>query len=156
MASRAYINTIASLSLARAVAGRIKDAYGQKKNPATVFKMCDRIEQDVMAALDPYLKDASICQFNHRTLSDVDSRLQKAAADFESDGEHMGTWLSMLLAQLDDLCSHIKDSGRKARIERVLYGVKAMARYFDRKQDDYIAYDRASDLLSKWEDAIAC
>ena len=150
MASKAYINTIASLAMSKILGEYVWEIWSTRPKNKTMKRICQRIQADAMEALHPYLNDASLCQYDAKAQEKVRQKLDRANDLFESNGEELGCWVNFNLAQLDDLLSHIKDAGRRESIERLIYGIKSLARYIDRDMTDFKNYERAGELSDVW------
>ena len=153
VASKAYINTVASLAMAKIIGEYTWEVWAHRPKNKTMRRICTRIQEDAQAALLPYLNDASLCQYDKTAQRKVEQKLATVNRLFDSRGEDIGTWVNFNLAMLDDLAGHIKDDRRRAAVERLIYAVKHLARYVDRKMDDYRAYERAGELNRIWEAA---
>ena len=153
MASKSYINTIASLAMSKILGEYIWEIWSTRPNNKTMKRICQRIQADAMEALHPYLNDAGLCQYDAKAQAKVMQKLERVNESFDSNGEELGCWVNFNLAQLDDLLARIKDVGRRESIERLIYGIKALARYIDRDMDDYRNYERANKLSNVWEAA---
>jgi len=152
MASKAYIDTIATLAMGKILGEFIMDAYAEKKRNKTINNLCARVKDDANKALHPYLYNPSICQYDAKAQKKVSEKLHKAAVMFEREVD-MNTWINFTLAATEGLLHKISEPQRKKAIERLLYGIKAISRHIDRKMNDYNAYESADEFTRLWESA---
>lgn len=149
MASKAMTNTMAALTVSGFLAERVSLLYKDRPRNKTVLEMCSKLNAHVFDARNYWPKvDASEVYAIAERLVYFELQVCKPQVTIPE-------WSSVCLGMLDEVLSHLKDKRRREAIERVMAGVNAMHRYFDRRGDRDDDYESAGEVVDKWQEMVA-
>lgn len=152
MASKALRNTISVLALAEGCALVVKNFYENRPRNKTVMRLVERVERACEAAHRSWPQKIEMSEAER--IGRIMAKAEQAAFANLGDREDFCTYASLTLGLLADLLESIKDSGRRAILEKLNSAMKGLNAYFDPALNEWTAYRKASNACTVWHMAM--
>ena len=151
MASRSFRNTISVLSLAEGCAVVVRQAYVTRPRNNTVMALCDRVFTACRAA-HALWQQGDLTITEAKQISRVMEETERAAFSGLGEKEDFRAYASLSLGLIADLLPKIKDPVKLCALDKLDNAMLALCVHFDRKLDDWPAYEKASRACSIWNE----